>query len=163
MLAVLPATIFLWSLPAEGTAWSHSPPSPPPFFIAHRTTVFKERDFLPVCHSYWESARHAYLHGNAISSPESPSCFFRQIIRVNTQCAYELVGRRFVCWNDYLGLSSVEKEQRAVRLDRWKEREPLPCQENTQPASDAVEDHLPQPEVLARGLSLRSPLCKAQH
>lgn len=68
---------------------------PHPFSIAHRTAVFKERDFFPVCQSYWESASHAYLHGTFFSSSERPSHFFSQIIGVNTPCAYELVGRCF--------------------------------------------------------------------
>lgn len=60
----------------------------PPPFIAHRISVFKEKDFSPVWCSHWENASRAYRCGDA---------FFRwpwQLV-LFPRCASELVGRRF--------------------------------------------------------------------
>lgn len=138
-------------------AWSLSPHFPHPSSIAPRTSDFKERDFFPVCQSYWESASHAYLHGNVFGSSESLPHFFSQIIGVNTHCAYELVGRCFH-WSEWLvwafqsgkGAESCESGDRRKenRFPAWRtSRKP-------QPASKRCGDHLPpHPEVFPQSLS----------
>lgn len=107
---------------------------------------------------------------NIFSSSEHPPPFFSQIVDVNTQCAYELVGRHFHRLEWMVWPSSLEKLQRAVSLVMEEKRTASQSGkhlENLQPASrccrEAIAPHSPILRYFLRAFLTRSPLYKAQH
>lgn len=87
---------------------------------------------------------------NIFSSSEHPPPFFSQIVDVNTQCAYELVGRHFHRLEWTVWPYSLEKLQRAVSLVMEEKRTASQSGkhlENLQPASrccrEAIAPHSP--------------------
>lgn len=132
--------------PAEGRlSPSYFFPSP---FIAHRISVFKEKDFSPVWCSYWENASRASPLRRRLLPLALTACLVSvDGLSVRSQLDHSVLLSQlvdvFLCWDDWLGLSVVEKVQRASIIVDGGVSRPGDL-DGLQPASSAVEKLCPR-------------------